>query len=63
MAESSKAKQLWQAAYDSDSQRLVLTFPNGRSYSYEAVPPDLYRQWQEAESKGDFYNNFIRGIY
>jgi hypothetical protein len=61
MAESSK--QPWQASYDEATQRLLLTFPNGRSYSYDAVPPDLYRQWLEADSKGDFYNQMIRGIY
>ena len=61
MAESSKGQ--WSAAYDKDSQKLVLTFPNGRSYTYDAVPPDLYRQWQQADSKGEFYNTFIRGSY
>jgi hypothetical protein len=60
---SNQQKGQWQASYDKDSQRLKLTFPNGRSYSYDAVPPDLYQQWLQADSKGDFYNTFIRGSY
>jgi hypothetical protein len=42
---------------------MSITFPNGRTYEYDNVPPDLHERFQKAESKGTFFNTFIRGQY
>jgi len=53
----------WSAGYDKDSQELVITFPNGRSYSYSGVPPDIYEGLTKAKSAGKYFNEMIRGVY
>lgn len=32
-------------------------------YRYDNVPFSVFERWQEAKSKGRFYNNFIRGKF
>jgi hypothetical protein len=53
----------WGVDYDEEKQTLVVTFPNGRPYTFESVPPDVAKRFAESESRGEFYNNFIRGVY
>lgn len=53
----------WQASYDKDLQVMVIVFPGGRSYSYPDVPPDIYEGFQKADSKGTYFNTYIRGSY
>jgi|HubBroStandDraft_3_1064219.scaffolds.fasta_scaffold00290_24 hypothetical protein len=55
--------QEWQVGYDKDTQTLTVVFPNGRSYEYDNVPPDIAEGFQKAESKGSFFNEMIRGVY
>jgi len=54
---------MWNAVYDKETQTMKLTFPNGRTYEFEGVPPDIYENFQKAESKGTFYNTYLRGQY
>ena len=53
----------WGAGYDPDTQELILTFPDGREYTYSGVPPDIYKGLTEADSAGRYYNTYIRGVY
>ena len=53
----------WGSTYDEQSQTLVVRFPNGREYSFDNVPPDLAQRFVQAEDKGTFYNQYIRGQY
>ena len=42
---------------------MTVVFPNGRSYEYDGVPPDIYENFQKADSKGSYFNTYIRGSY
>ena len=53
----------WSGQYDKDTQTLVVTFPNGLSYTFEGVPLDIAEGFEQAESKGTYYNTYLRGVY
>jgi hypothetical protein len=52
-----------QIEYDELSQELIVTFTSGRTYTYDSVPPAVYSQFLGAESKGQFFNEYIKGRY
>ncbi len=49
--------------YDSDAERLVVTFVTKRIYEYIDVPPHVAASFQSAFSKGTFFNAYIRDRY
>lgn len=49
--------------YDPDEATLAITFTGGATYLYPGVPPDLYDQLMEADSKGTFVNTVIKPTY
>lgn len=48
---------------DNDQINLVLTFNNGSLYGYKQVPEMIWVGLLEAESKGGYFNNVIKGNY
>lgn len=54
---------LQSCAYDRDHSRLTITFVSGRIYEYYLVPPSVAFALQRAQSKGSYFNKFIRGRY
>jgi hypothetical protein len=51
-------------SYDDATRMLSVWFvPSGRRYDYEDVPPETYATFQQAFSKGRFFNDFIRDRY
>jgi len=49
--------------YDAERLLLFVTFVTGRVYAYERVPQDVSDAFQQASSKGAFFNRFIRDRY
>ena len=49
--------------YNPDKEILVLTFNNDMSYKYASVTRELFLKFQNAQSLGKFFNEFIKGIY
>jgi hypothetical protein len=49
--------------YDEDRRRLVVRFIDGDEYAYVGVPGEVHRSFAEAESKGRFFCEEIRGKY
>jgi hypothetical protein len=49
--------------YQKEEQILEVTFQNQTVYEYYKVPQELYYQFLEASSKGQFMNQHIIGIY
>jgi hypothetical protein len=49
--------------YDADRAQLTVTFVSGRIYRYFLVPPDCAARFGAAESKGAFFNKYIRDKY
>jgi hypothetical protein len=55
--------RLVSATYDAVSGNLEVHFVNGRTYLYSNVPTAVYETLLDAESKGTFFNAFIRDHY
>lgn len=49
--------------YDTINSILYVTFKHGKRYSHEKFPRTLWAKFVKAESKGRFYNEFIRDNY
>ena len=49
--------------YLEDSATLRITYVGGRGYDYLKVPLSVYREMEEASSKGKFLNYEIKGKY
>ena len=49
--------------YDPRSEILRVTFHNGRSYEYLGVPPEEFRNFMNAESRGTYMNQVIKRRY
>ena len=49
--------------YDELSRDLVVTFTSGRTYTYYGVPRDVYLNFIDAPSKGQFFNAYIKDRY
>jgi hypothetical protein len=45
------------------TQVLEVEFKNGDVGEHEGVPADLYRQFMESPSKGQFHHQHIRGVF
>jgi KTSC domain len=51
------------AQYDPALRRLEVEFRNGERYLYFQVPPHLYQNLLDADSKGAFFNRRIRNCF
>ena len=49
--------------YDPERAQLSVTFVSGRAYRYFLVPPDCVDRFTSAQSKGHFFNKYIRDKY
>lgn len=49
--------------YDDRDDRLTVSFASGGRYAYFGVPPQEYRAFVQAESKGRFFQHHILDRY
>jgi lysyl-tRNA synthetase class 2 len=49
--------------YDGLSRGLVVVFTTGRRYTYYDVPRDVYQDFIDAQSQGQYFNARIRDRY
>lgn len=49
--------------YDHATAILEVEFHNGSVYAYVEVPPELYAELTETESKGQFFNTHVRAAF
>jgi lysyl-tRNA synthetase class 2 len=49
--------------YDAERRRLVVRFIDGDEYAYVGVPGEVHRSFADAESKGRFFAEQVRGKY
>jgi hypothetical protein len=49
--------------YHEDTSELDITFKSGKTYRYREVPPDIYSDLLDAESKGEFFNEKIKDTF
>jgi hypothetical protein len=50
-------------SYDVTARELWVMFTTGRRYVYSDVPPEVYRAFFSATSRGTFFNQEIRDRY
>ena len=49
--------------YDDSRSKLYITFVSGKTYVYDGVPQATYQDLVSAASKGEFFNERIKGRY
>jgi hypothetical protein len=49
--------------YDEKARELDIRFTSGKTYRYFDVPGDVFIRLLGANSKGEFFNEEIRGAY
>jgi hypothetical protein len=49
--------------YDAPARELAITFITGKRYTYFDVPESVYGRFVTANSKGQFFNEYIRDRY
>ena len=50
-------------AYDAAHRKLYLEFKSGKVYLYKGVPPAVVDAFEQASSKGQFFNQAIKGKF
>lgn len=58
-----KSTRIDQVEYDSDEQKMTVTFKDGRSYEYTSVPQSMFLGIQNAASAGSYFGRNIQGRY
>jgi hypothetical protein len=58
-----QSKTLASALYHSRRRQLELEFCSGKRYLYFQVPPQCYRELLPADSKGGYFNRYIRNCF
>jgi hypothetical protein len=54
-----KSDNILKTTYFLESQRLYIAFSRGHTYSYGNVSPELYEEFENAESHGKFFHQKI----
>ena len=58
-----ESSALLEVGYDTERGILQLKFVSGRVYQYFLVPVEQHRGLMEADSKGAYFNRYIRSAY
>lgn len=61
--EAVESSNITSIGYDPDEQKLEVEFHGGSIYQYFEVPETLYRYFIEAESKGKFFAQNVKGYF
>lgn len=61
--DSPESRTITAASYDPENAILTVHFKTGKTYSYSNFPPDLWREWVQAESKGSFFAAHVRPMF
>jgi hypothetical protein len=54
-----KSDNILKTTYFPAMQRLYIAFSRGHTYSYGNISPDFYEEFEEAESHGKFFHQYI----
>lgn len=49
--------------YKPEKSTLYITFLSGITYAYKSVPGNIFQMLIAAESKGRYFNHFIKGHF
>lgn len=51
------------AEYDTESERMEITFQSGQTYTFDRVPLDVFEALRDSGSPGQYYHQNIKGRY
>ena len=49
--------------YNRPNRRLTMRLSDGKSYSIPGISRTFFERWLKANSKGQFFHNFVKGTY
>lgn len=55
-----ESENILKTTYFPNNQRLYIAFNRGGTYSYENVSPELYMEFENAESQGKFFHQKLK---
>jgi hypothetical protein len=58
-----KSENILNTVYFIEAQRLYIGFSRGNMYSYENISPELYEEFEDAESHGKFFHARINNRF
>ena len=58
-----RSSSISHVGYDRRTRTLEVEFRNGRAYQYLGVPPQIYHELMQADSKGIYLNANIKPNY
>lgn len=61
--ESVESTNIDMIGYDDENSQLHVRFRSGAEYVYSEVPPAVYQEFLDADSKGKYLNERIKGRY
>ncbi len=61
--ETPESKNISRFRYEIDTSTLEIEFKNGNVYQYFDVPESVYQAFCQADSKGQFFSQNIRGAF
>jgi len=63
MAEPIPVNSSWVQSIDFSSSLLTVVTKKGKRIVFLGVPPEIWEELQDAPSKGEFINKFIKGKF
>ena len=57
------SSMIYRLDYEKSTKELDITFTSGKTYTYFDVPPQVYRDFLNAGSKGRFFLDSIKDQY
>lgn len=60
---SVESSMIHAVGYDAKTRTLEVVFNSGRTYCYEDVPREVYKELMEADSKGSYLRDCIIDCY
>jgi hypothetical protein len=58
-----KSSNIKAVGYSPKWQILIIKFNNDAIYQYNEVPPEMYKDFMEADSKGKYFHKYIKPEY
>jgi hypothetical protein len=57
------SSNILKTAYFAHNQNFYIYFNRGHCYAYQKVPSDVYREFEEADSQGEYFRKVIAKEY
>lgn len=48
--------------YDEETETVTMTLLNGRMYWFDGIPKEIFDDWIEADSKGQYWHRVVKWL-